>query len=186
MKTTLMLVTTHRGISDDTWESIFRTECPNVLKVKGQACIDRARSIAFDQAYAQLKINGDLDMVLCIDDDMVFKPNDACRVVDSARRDGIATSAVAVNSAGLVTHKVYGDRFVTGLAFIAIPRKLFIAVGASLQRCGPTRIWCRNGPHPEFPDQWIGEDYDLCVKLGGVLVHEGVSVGHVKEKILWP
>jgi hypothetical protein len=185
MKQTLILVVTHRGLSDETYECILKTGCPSICKVKGQACIDRARSIAFDQAFDAFRMVDELDVLLCIDDDMIFTPEDAQRLVDQARAEGEPVAARAVNSNGELAARPWQGNWVTGLAFIAIPRTRFVELGKVLPRLGGIREWCHTGRHPDFPDQWIGEDYWLCAALGGVQLSP-IGVGHMKPAILRP
>jgi hypothetical protein len=197
MKQTLILVTTHRGLSDETYECILKTGCTSICKVKGQACIDRARSIAFDQAFEAFRMEPSLDVLLCIDDDMVFEPRDAQRLVEIARQTQMPVAARAVNSHGelaarryererlIIGSGAYAEFWVTGLAFIAIPKMHFVELGKTLPKLGGIREWCHTGRHPGFPDQWIGEDYWFCAALGGVLLAP-FGVGHLKPAVLWP
>lgn len=185
MQRTLILVVTHRGLSDETYECILKTGCPSICKVKGQACIDRARSIAFDQAFDAFRMEPSLDVLLCIDDDMIFEPSDAQRLVDMARSSGRPVAARAVNSHGELAARPHGAWYVTGLAFIAFPKQRFVELGQGLPRLGGIREWCHTGRHPEFPDQWIGEDYWLCAAFGGVALAP-FGVGHMKPAILRP
>jgi hypothetical protein len=210
MRNTLILTVTHRGLSDETYESIIKTDCRSVLKIKGQACIDRARSIGFDKALQAFRAlddarnsdphgpvaDPDNDVLLCVDDDMVFSPHDAQNLVDHCRKTKHPVSALAVNSHGELTHKpwpslvrseaIQTDRYATGLAFMAVPRRPFERIAETLPKCGDIRVWCLTGPNPTFPGQWIGEDYAFCQLWAGVHLLPSVQVGHVKSTVLYP
>lgn len=199
MKNTLILATTHRGLTDETYECIVRTECPNILKVKGIACVDRARCIAFDRAMAALAMPeaADIDMVLAIDDDMVFSPSDAQRLVDIARNNGHPTSAryctrsgatagtkLAPGEAGASLVAVR-DRWAFGLGFMAIPRASLERIAPTLPRVAELRMWAQNGAHPLWPGKWISEDIWFCTHFGGVELAP-IDVGHLKTVALYP
>lgn len=199
MKNTLILATSHRGLSDETYECIMATECPNVLKVKGIACVDRARCIAFDRALAALALPqaADIDMVLAVDDDMVFSASDAERLVSIARASGHPTSARYCTRSGatagtplapgqggasLVTLR---ERWAFGLGFMAIPRAALERVAPTLPRVAELRMWAQNGAHPAWPGKWISEDIWFCTHFGGVELAP-IDVGHLKTVVLYP
>lgn len=205
MKNTLILVTTHRGLSDPTAQSIMNLGTDQIAIVKGEACIDRARSMAFDQAFAAFDHLPHVDTLLAVDDDMVFDPGNALALVNESRTLGRPVSARYVGKGGtLCAHPnphAPGYWF-TGLGFMAIPVASMRAVAGVLPRLGGIRVWCRTGAIPEYPDRWAGEDMHFCrhfhgnlmVRLPdgsadyhrGVALSSSVAVGHLKDMVLRP
>lgn len=199
MKNTLILATSHRGLSDETYECIMATECPNVLKVKGIACVDRARCIAFDRALAALALPQatDIDMVLAVDDDMVFSAVDAQRLCDAARLARHPTSARYCTRSGATAGTklepgkngapltAIQERWAFGLGFMAIPRVSLERVAPTLPRVAELRMWAQNGAHPLWPGKWISEDIWFCTHFGGVELAP-IDVGHLKTVVLYP
>jgi hypothetical protein len=198
MERTLILVVTHRGLSDDTAESIDRTRCPSVIKVKGLADIVKARCVAFDQALASIAHVPEIDTVLCIDDDMVFSPEDAAGVVRLSRELGECVSALACSEKGVLNVRPFPGElsqhhprhvpkqlWLTGLAFMAVPRRVLEALEPTLPKAGGTRLWTGTGLHPSLPDEWTREDFWFCLSVGGV-VSAPLAVGHLKPQVLKP
>jgi len=199
MKNTIILVTSHRGLSDETYECVMATECPNILKVKGIACVDRARCIAFDRVMAAFAMPEarDIDMVLAVDDDMVFTAGDAKRLVDIARGSGHPTTARYCTRSGATAGTplkpgeggaslvAVRERWAFGLGFMAIPRASLEKVAPSLPRVAELRMWAQNGAHPLWPGKWISEDIWFCTHFGGVEMAP-IDVGHLKTVVLYP
>lgn len=202
MKNTLILTTTHRGLSDETAECVVATECPNLMKVKGLPCIDHARSVAFDRALSALDMPEakGIDVVLCIDDDMYFVPSDASRIVEGARATGHPRSARYVTRSGKLAGGVLADatvvatttivptapRWSFGLGFMAVPVAALRRVGERLPRLDGVRQWCQSGAHPARPGAWTPEDTWFCLHFGGVDLDGHVEVGHLKTAVLYP
>lgn len=208
MEKTLILVVTHRGVSPETRTCIEALECPSKLELGGNANICKARSIAFDQALAATE-GTPIDTVLCIDDDMVFKREDAQRLVDLSRAARWPTSAIALTKDGMIAGRPAAEPppeqvtlidpqgrparrrqlWYTGLAFMAVPRAALVEVAAGLDEEAPRldgiRPWCLTGEHPFFPEQWTGEDVWFCSHFGGVELAP-IGVGHLKWIPLWP
>lgn len=205
MQHTLILATSHRGLSDDTYECMLATGCQSILKVKGLAHIDRARCTAFDRALTAFeegdKLGLRLDTLLCIDDDMLFSPTNAQRLVDLARSAGEPTSASYVMRSGKLCGRKLTNieqarlkgaslvlsepRWMTGLGFMAVPRSALERIAPKLPRLAELRLWCESGAHPAFPDGWLSEDFWFCLHFGGVRL-SSIEVGHLKTVALYP
>lgn len=195
MQNTLIVVTTHRGLQDLTYECILATRCDQILKVRGVADVSRARSIALDRALLALR-QGDevgltLDMLLLVDDDMLFGPDDAARLVAEARASGHPTSARYLMQGGTPCWKEVPSvlalprpRYHTGLGFVAIPRAALEAVAEKLSPVYGVRPWCVAGPSERY-GAWVGEDIMVCDVFGGVDL-SAVEVGHLKQVALYP
>lgn len=199
MKSTIVLCTTHRGMSDETYESVVNSQPVAIMKHKGSACIDIARSVSFDQAVNALNAPtcAGVDMILNVDDDMVFSPQHAQMVVDEARKRQHPVSARYAT----ITRKVAAMRSplgfekyplpFTGLGFLAIPKACLLFVAEQLDateggRIGNVRAWCRTGEVPAFPGAWSPEDLWFCNHFGGVHLSETVTVGHMKTFAIVP
>jgi hypothetical protein len=141
------------------------------------------------------------DVVLLVDDDMVFTLQDAERLIARARETGRVHSAAysTADSRLVVTtwpewlpHKPgpKGElQFLTGLGFMAVP----IAELRRLQLQRPrVRVsaeisivpFCVSGPDFEH-NCWVSEDHAFCRAVGGVLL-EPICVGHVKKVHIYP
>lgn len=185
MERTLLLLVTHRGLSDETRACIERLRCPNKIEVRGLANVCKARSYAFDQAVAHLD-GTDVDTVLCLDDDMTFDVAAVARLVELSRRTGELVSGAAVTRDGVLAARPWNDgRWLTGLACMAIPRARLDALAAELEPVGTIRPWCLTGAHPEIPGEWVGEDLWFCLRFGGALLAP-VAIGHLKFMPLVP
>lgn len=200
MEKTLVLLTTHRGLEPETGDCVRKLRCPSQIESKGVADVSLARSIGFDQALQGMK-GTEIDTVLCIDDDMVFSADDAHRLCELARASGVPTSALAVTAGGLLAASPLPpgkfsalaqprQRWLTGLAFMAIPRAALEDVAERLDALlmgnrFPVRQWCRSGEHPAFPGHWTREDHWFCCHFGGVEIAP-IGVGHLKRIPLRP
>lgn len=189
MKNALILIVSHRGLRPETADAVEALNCPSGILASGLTNLAKARSIAFDQALAVLEREPSLDVVLSIDDDMVFRPEDAQRLLDVARQtnhpqSGIYLKVEADRAVIAARHRpselvLPRPRWYAGLGFMAIPR-------AALERLAPTlptragiRVWCDFGAHREFPNEWIGEDFWFSALFGGVEI-AAIPAGHLK------
>lgn len=194
MKNTLILIPTHRGLSQDTQECVDRLGCPSKIILRNCANVCKARSIAFERAL-EGTAGTPIDTVLCIDDDMVFEPKDAFDLVRMSRLEKSIVSACAVTAEGrLAARQMANGRWLTGLAFTAVPLELLRSAvqyrrdeppALLRSEVGGIRPWCLTGPHPDLPGEWVGEDWWFCLHFGGVLLAP-LGVGHVKPVALYP
>lgn len=193
MKNTILVMSTNREA-----ENLTRA-CVRQLQDAGAALIEHtgapsdvacARNIALTRACAALKQHPARDVILCVDDDMAFTLETAQALVNSVRATGVGASAVYATLAGTVAAcplSGHPGRFQTGLGLLALPRgpllelelqsKLFkMAAGEAYREF----VWC--GAEGGF---WVGEDFRLCRRLGGVMLLP-LAAGHIKKQELWP
>lgn len=192
MEKTCIVVVTHRGVSDQTRACLTQLKCPSILELKGCANICRARSMAFDMVLeATADVGDQIDTVLCIDDDMVFPAQAATDLVRDSRLRAHPVSGVAMTQDGSLAARQLPvwlgtePRWLTGLAFMAVPLAALRKVGGELELVGKTRPWCLTGGHARMPGEWIGEDFWFCLHFGGVILSP-IPVGHLKQLPLWP
>jgi hypothetical protein len=193
MKTTLAVCTTHRGMSDETYESVVNAQPIAIMKHKGSACVDIARSVTFDRAHATLEAHPNIDMLLCVDDDIVFTPQHAETLIAEARKRQHPVSGryATIERNVAAMRPPGGGMYYTGLGFLAIPRAPFMLVAEQLDsnemgRIGKVRTWCRTGEVAAFPGAWSPEDLWFCNHFGGVYLSETVVVGHLKTFAIAP
>lgn len=188
MDRTVVLVVTHRGLSEETRSSLQALKCPSQVILKGVADVSRARSQAFDQVL-ELTEDTPIDTVLCIDDDMLFPPEAARGIIERSRMSGHPVSGCAVTEKGMLAARPLKpndrSRWLTGLACMAVPRARLVELAPTLPVLGETRAWCLSGPHPELPLMWTGEDVWFCLHFGGVELAP-IAFGHVKAMPIWP
>lgn len=193
MQKTIIVITTHRGVSDDTYECAVACQPAMMLKCKGVVIIERARNRAFDltlKAFEQADAAGvAVDSALFLDDDMVAaKTSDLQRLVDTARATGHPRSARYVTASGALAGHPYpgSNRWGFGLGCMAVPRACLERVAPTLPTLAGDRLWCQVGAHPTWPDAYVGEDLWWCAHFGGVDLDPIISVGHLKTVALFP
>lgn len=194
MNKTIIVVTTHRGMSDDTYEACVAAQPLALLKVKGIGIVEKARNHAFDRALESANMaeaaGAECDSFLFVDDDMVFTPTDAKRLVDASLASDHPRSARYVTESGALAGAPYptrSDRWGFGLGFMAVPRARLVEASGKLPRLADMRLWCQVGEHPIWgPEKWVGEDLWWCAHFGGVDLDPYISVGHLKTMALYP
>lgn len=185
-----VVVVTHRGVSDETRESLKKLACPSVVEVKGLANLPRARSLAIDQALDAVR-GTKIDALLLVDDDMVFHPDGALGLVDVARERDAPVSGFCLRRDGSVSARPWPPgsqgvgRWLTGLAFMAAPVAALERMGETLPRLGGIRVWCQTGAHDALPGEWVPEDFWFCLHWDGVELAP-FPAGHVKPVPIWP
>lgn len=196
MQKTLIVIVSHRTICQETSDSVAALKCPSVLIVRGLPDQSKARSMAFDQALRATAVGEAtrIDTILALDDDMVVEPKGIQTLVDHSRETQHCCSAVAINAEGKLCARplpqlvlVPGNPtlWLTGLACMAIPRTRMAKIQERLPITAGIHEWCRTGSHPDFPDEWVPNDFWFCHHWGGVLLLP-VGVGHLKQMTMWP
>lgn len=163
-----VLVVAHREVSAPTVECLFELYgfgWPVELRY-GDALIDRARAKAVSHWFR----NETTDVFLMIDDDIVFRPEDAVRVVQLAReKRAIACGAYPVGDGGHMASRGWpGQELHWGkqhepveirwpaTGFMAVHRDVIAAMVADMDLCYPTQpdaFW------PIFQPFALGENY---------------------------
>jgi hypothetical protein len=203
MKKTIVLCTTNRNIHEQTRQCLYALirAGAGYMETNGCADVTLARNIALSAVYEATReplVREKRDMLLMVDDDMIFDVATAQAVVDSARATGVAASAMyATTAATLAACRLtlvladgdpgYEQLWMTGLGLIAIPlsrleelavRSPRFKFGAEKEYVAFTSSTCENGA-------WFSEDFTLCKELGGVHLLP-VCAGHMKTIPLWP
>lgn len=187
MKRTLIVMSSNREVEMRTQDSLAALQRAGglLLVERGSACVAFARCRALSLACELLQgAHADRDVVLMVDDDMEIELETAQKVVDAARSSGVASSAayatVASRLAG-TRWRERPDRWLVGLGCLAIPTPLLLELeqeSASFEMNGKA--------YSEFTwtgaekGEWIGEDYRLSQRLGGVNLLP-LAVGHIKK-----
>lgn len=146
------------------------------------SCVATIRNVALTRAID----TQDRAIYLLIDDDIHFGQSEAERIVQLTRDTQVPHSARYVLADGkLAAKRVSGNRWYTGLGFVAIPRALLLAIKLprlqvkdSVSLFPYCTVGVQNG-------QWEPEDFSLCRRLGGVVLAD-VDVAHYKTFGLLP
>lgn len=165
-----------------------------VVLQAGSSEVSLARNLALSRALNVVQ-HGDkpLDVVLMVDDDMVFALRAAEVVIASARGTGLPASACYALASGRIPfERLPGGRFMGGLGFLAVP----VAVLASLATRAHAvttddgeSFWeftsSGSEPREDGTRRWLADDYRLTRALGGVDLLP-VAIGHLKAKVILP
>lgn len=160
----------------------------------GSADVSLARNIALSGACKALRSSaqGPRDVVLMVDDDMLFTVTDAEDLAEHARRTNVAASAMYATTLGtlaatrLQTPEGEPQRWAAGLGLLAIPGPLLLELQDRSEA-----FEFMNEPHHGFTwshaanGNYWSEDYTLCRRLGGVHLLP-IAVGHIKLVPLYP
>lgn len=156
--------------------------------------VSLARNLALTMAARALQ-NGPHEAVLMIDDDMVFSHEHARALVEHALLRDVAASACYVLSDGrLAATHLSGDRWLTGLGFLCIPRSQLLSLVARSTPFRAHRLsedWTIEFTRScadliiDGEPHWDPEDYRFTRSLGGVELLP-IAVGHVKKRVLLP
>ena len=188
MDKTLLVVSTNREICADTQlsiEAVQRLGAGLVLQ-RGTSDVALARNIALSMTMDALRKHPDRDVVLMVDDDMLFAVEAAQQVVDRVRASGGPASGVYVNTSNAIAAMPWGSSWVTGLGFLAIPRAALFALAESCAvfTFRGAQYYGFTGTSVEA-ERWFSEDYRLTQRLGGVELLP-VEIGHIKRVPLYP
>lgn len=197
--TVLVLMPTYSGAPDmGCRNSLAKLRPGQVMQQSGISDVTLARNRLFTSAVDYCDRFSQFDVVLCVDDDMVFDADVAHHIIETARTTGRPASAVyaavdghiaAAKLEGLQPDRLGRPTWLVGLGFCAIPIAALRALRATL---APVAInehqriyaFCTSGPSPDGR-YWESEDFSLCRRLGGVQL-EAAAVGHVKRIPIWP
>ena len=189
MKNILIVVSTKNGVNNQTRQCIEALREKGAQYIEQQGCSDvaLARNIALTLAYNQIVSYKELEVILMIDDDMLFETKDAKRVCESAISLGAPTSGACVRADGKFFAKPMNKaRWVCGLAFLAIPRNAFLELADRSKKIildsGECIVFTWAGADER---EWVGEDHRLSRRMGGVQVLP-IRIGHLKQIPLYP
>lgn len=189
MKSTLVLCTHNRPIESLTWQAL------RVLEAAGARLIDHlqapsdvtlARCLGLSSVCRALRdYPGRFDVVLMVDDDMVFTLQQALSVVEHARRHSVPTSACYATQDGKLAAMpcpAVENRWLVGLGFLAVPSADLLALETKSERWEFGTGFTSSGAHL---GRYWSEDYTLCSRLGGVVLLP-LGVGHIKQVTIYP
>lgn len=159
------------------------------LTVEGSSDVAHARNTTLSTLLDLMRSpeHAERDVVLLIDDDMVFNVAQAQQVIDHARATGCPASGVYPTAAAEIaasTRWAPPGKWFVGLGFLAIPRALIERLAAEspyFERRGRRIYEFTNSALHEVDGElrWYGEDYWLCKRLGGVDLLP-IAIGHLK------
>lgn len=161
------------------------------MQLPGCSDVSLARNRLLSLALTNLSEMPNIDMLLLLDDDIVFGPDDAAQLVAKARELNAPVSAVYTNIQGFVCAKrMNNDMYLTGLGFMALPVEALVELSERLEACegpeGPIFPFCTSGPALERGKRiWESDDFSFCRRLGGVGLMP-LAVGHCKNVPLYP
>ncbi len=168
----------------------FTARGTTIIRRNGITDVALARNISLTLVHKALK-ESQQNMVLMVDDDMVFTDENVIDVLKHAYQTGRPTSACYIMAGGQLVAKRKNGKWFTGLGFLAIPAMLLMELAESSEtfHCPIDEL---NGLDIiKFTEsrivkrEWQGEDYVLCERLGGVDLIP-VGVGHLKQQVLMP
>lgn len=195
MNKTLILCTHNRPIHSQTVMSI------TALNRAGAAFIDHSdaptdvtlgRNLGLSSVCEHLEDMPERDVVLLVDDDMVFTIDDAQALADHARASGYAASAMYATTLGALaacrihTPPSLRQRWVTGLGLLAIPASNLLALRDTVSEfefLGGTKYGFTQSAVDS--GHFFSEDFTLCKRLGGVHVLP-IPIGHMKQIAIYP
>jgi SAM-dependent methyltransferase len=199
-----VIMCAHREVSVPTVECLFELVGRGwpIAMVYGDALIDRARAKALSSWYRK----NETDVALMIDDDIVFRTEDAERVISLAReKRSIACGAYPVGDGGHLASRAWpGERIHFGpeqdprkirwpaTGFMAVHRDVVTAMVATMELCypdAPDAFWPMFTPFA-MDGMYLSEDYafgERALRLGfdtwldpkSILIHmkvKGLSV----------
>jgi hypothetical protein len=192
MKKTLVVVSSNREWERQTKDSVraMQDAGAKLLHETGSASVTFARNRALSLTCEHLRgVLSDRDVVLMVDDDMEISLDRAQRVVDVTRRSGVAASAAyatAVSTLAGCRWQAKPGRWLAGCGCLAIPVALLLELERESEAFVVAGRTYRQFTWDQALDgEWIGEDFRLCMRLGGVQML-AIGVGHVKKWPLWP
>lgn len=178
--------------------------CVRELRERGMAYalsnagsdVAQARNFSLSRACEMLREHPEWDTVFMLDDDMVCKVEDVAELLKQTRERQQPCSCIYMTEDQRLAGGLWlqGGRFddgtfkwQMGLGALMIPRAALLELEASSASYEQTDA----GVLTEFTwteaegGEWIGEDYRLCRRLGGVRLLP-LEAGHVKRVALWP
>lgn len=188
MKHTLIVMSVRDELEPETKATVERLRHLGAifLKEQGSTCVAFARCKALSGACKVLRERPDIDMVLMLDDDMDVDSLTANAVVSHARHTHVpASAAYATKEATLAGTRYKAGTWLVGLGCLAIPRAALLALEVSSESFEEKgEVFSAFTWAGAEAGRWVGEDFRLCQRLGGVHLLPLVA-GHVKKAVLW-
>lgn len=187
MNRILVVMASNRTVEHDTEQALraIMAAGARLVLVRGCSDVALARNQSLTRACGELRADASRDVVLMVDDDMHFSPEQVATIADIARRSGRAASGAYATKDHRLVARLDGEQWLTGLGFFAIPRAALLALEAASERVhGATEscvAFCWSGPRNGY---WEGEDYCLSRRLAAQLLN--LPVGHIKKVAQYP
>lgn len=187
----MVLCTHNRPIDRETRQSIAALEHAGAYFVDHAGApsdVTLARNLGLSAVCRGLRgFPGRFDLVVLVDDDMVFKLDDVERLRDAAHETNFAASAMYANEAGeLCAVPLSNGRWATGLGLLAVPAWLIekLALFSESFTFQSDTCWGFTESKCDGGRYW-SEDFSLCRRLGGVLLLP-LPIGHRKTVTVYP
>lgn len=199
MRNLLIVIASNRAQPNDSlFKNLagFAARGTAIIHHVGTTDVALARNVSLTMAHAVLQQQKH-DMVLMLDDDMVFNDSHVNAILGAAAQSMRPTSACYVMASGALAARRRNRKWLTGLGFLAIPSDVLCALaddsprfkcpldGAINQLEIIEFTGTRIVTHEDGTREWQGEDFVFCERLGGINLAP-VSVGHLKPKVLQP
>jgi hypothetical protein len=167
-----------------------------VVDQSGSAEVSLARNLALSRALDIVRKPDakPFDVILMVDDDMVFSLRAAEVVVAHARATGLPVSACyALANGRLPFERLASGRFMGGLGFVAVPVAALVSLATRsnvISTDDGAQFWEFTCSTSELREngagrRWLPEDYRLTRAFGGVDLLP-LAIGHLKPKVVVP
>ena len=196
MKNVLVVRSSNRAIDEAAADCVLAlvSDGAALIKQRGSSEVSYARNFALTSAVRALKHpTSQADVVLMVDDDMVFTPAQAFELTGAAVRIGAPCSACYLLGNGFPPfERLPSGRFVGGLGMLAIPRSCLLELAERSHvyrdREGQPMVeftWSASDLDAAGDRRWVSEDWRLTERLGGFELLP-IAIGHLKTRALFP
>lgn len=166
---------------------VEQSGCSDVALSRCMALTGACNALRMLNEPANLSVTrGPYDTILMVDDDMQFTVDQAQELVNHTRKHSSPASAAYATSGGIlaaspIDEGLYGRQlWKTGLGFLAIPASHLLALEKR-----SAKFELISGSYSAFTSsqeregRWWSEDFELCLRLGGVHLLP-MAVDHLK------
>ena len=190
MKGTIVPVVSHEGVHPQTSAMLaeLQQRGARLMVSQGNADVAAGRNLVMTRCLRDAVATG-CDVMLCVDDDMVCDAQHVVELVGRARATGVAHSGVYSTAASaLAATQMPSGRYLVGMGMLAIPVPLLQSLAEKLGTIMAYQDldmvpFCQSGP---IGGRWVSEDYQFCLRLGGVVLDHRAPCGHLNTVALWP
>jgi hypothetical protein len=207
MKDVLVVCSSNRAVEYETTVllSSLLSIGAGYVEQRNSADVSFARNYALTMVVEVLKKgNRKFDTVFMLDDDMYCDTPTVQKLVDASRHHKTACSGQYVTSKGVPVAKLWPagssavesvlPRYLTGIGCLAIPANMVLELAEKSEQYYHdddklvTEFTWAGGDLSPFGTkrrEWVGEDYRLCMRLGGVILCP-YKVAHIKKQLMVP
>lgn len=173
--------------------ALLRGGVAGVVDQRGSADVALQRNVSLSQALRFAGDHAAVDVVLMVDDDIVFGLPAALAVTTYARKTGRpASGCYALADGELGYERLPNGRYLSGLGFLAVPVVALASVAtlaSVFEGDDGQTFWEFTTSASAVSDdgrrRWVSEDFRFTRSLGGVDLLP-VVVGHLKSKVVLP